>query len=171
MIDLLLLLVGIALIIIGIAGCILPIIPGPPISFAGVLVLHFTRYAHFGNNTLIILGAAAVIVTILDYMVPAWGTKKFGGSRAGMLGSIIGLLVGLFFVPPLGPFGIISILAGPFFGAYVGETIHGKNSNEALRAAFGSFIGFITGTIMKLVTSIVISFFFFRAIIQYFFYA
>lgn len=162
MIDTVLLIVSIVLLIIGLAGCILPIIPGPLISFAAVVVLHFTKYADFSNNTLLILGVATVIVTILDYIVPAWGTKKFGGSRAGMIGSIIGLIIGLFFVPPLGPFGIISILAGPFLGAYIGETIQGKNSDDALRAAFGSFIGFITGTLMKLFTSLVITFFFFK---------
>ena len=79
-----------------------------------------------------------------------------------MIGSIIGLTIGLFFVPPLGPFGIISILAGPFLGAFAGETIQGKNSDDALKAAFGSFIGFVTGLLMKLFTSLVITFFFFK---------
>ena len=76
-----------------------------------------------------------------------------------MWGSIIGLIIGLFFVPAIGPFGIITILAGPFFGAFVGELIGGSEKNSALRAAFGSFIGFLTGTLIKFVTSIVITIF------------
>jgi len=103
------------------------------------------------------LGLFALIVQILDYIVPAWGTKKFGGSKYGTWGSIIGLIAGLFFLPALGPFGIITILGGPFLGALIGEKIAGRDSNTATRAAFGSFIGFLAGTFMKLVCSSVIT--------------
>ena len=159
MIDWLLLTLAIVLIVVGIIGCILPVLPGPPLSFIGMLVLHYTKFAEFDSNTLLILGLLALAVQVLDYIVPAWGTKKFGGSKYGMWGSIIGLIIGLFFVPAIGPFGIITILAGPFFGAFVGELIGGSEKNSALRAAFGSFIGFLTGTLIKFVTSIVITIF------------
>lgn len=170
MLDFFLLLLSILIVIVGLAGCILPIIPGPPISFIGILIIHFTRFADFSFNTLFFLGALAVVVQILDYIVPVWGTKKFGGSRAGVWGSLLGLIAGIILLPMmgivLGPFGIIGILGGPFFGALIGELIAGKESEKAFVAAFGSFIGFITGTLMKLAVSITITIFFFKEIWQ-----
>lgn len=156
MTDWILLVLAIVLLIVGIIGGVLPVLPGPPLSFAGMLVLHFTRFVDFSTESLWIFGFIAVAVQVLDYIVPAWGTKKFGGSKYGTWGSIIGLIIGVFFAPPLGPFGIITILAGPFFGALIGEKIGGQDSNKALKAAFGSFIGFLTGTLLKVVTSLVI---------------
>ncbi len=170
MLDFVLLILSILLIIVGLAGCILPVIPGPPISFTGILIIHFSGFADFGFNTLFFLGAMAVIVQILDYIVPVWGTKKFGGSKAGVWGSVLGLIAGIILLPVLGivlgPFGIIGILGGPFFGALIGELIAGKESDKAFKAAFGSFIGFITGTLMKLAVSVTITIFFFKEIWQ-----
>ena len=97
--------------------------------------------------------------------VPVWGAKKFGGSRAGVWGSVIGLIIGIFFIP-LGPFGIIGILGGPFCGALIGEILAGKKSDKAFRAAFGTFIGFIAGTLMKLVTAFIITGFFVKEVWQ-----
>lgn len=156
MIDWLLLTLAIVLLIVGVIGGILPVLPGPPLSFIGMLVLHYSRFADFQKETLFIFGFVAITVQILDYIVPAWGTKKFGGTKYGAWGSIIGLIIGLFFVPAFGPFGIITILAGPFFGALIGEKIGGQDSDKAMRAAFGSFIGFLTGTLMKVITAVVI---------------
>lgn len=157
MIDLLLLILALIILIVGIIGCVLPVVPGPPLSFVGMLLVHYTRYAFFDTSTLILFGLVAIFVQILDYVVPVWGTKKFGGSKYGSWGSIIGLIVGLFFVPAIGPFGIITILAGPFFGALIGEKMGGADSTKALKAAFGSFIGFLTGTFLKMVTSLTIT--------------
>ena len=168
MLDYILLLLSILIIVVGLAGCILPVIPGPPISYVGILIAHFTKFADFSINTLLFLGALAVIVQILDYIVPVWGTKKFGGSKAGVWGSLIGLIAGIMLLPMmgivLGPFGILGILGGPFFGALVGELIAGKESEKAFIAAFGSFIGFLAGTLMKLAVSITITVFFFKEI-------
>ncbi len=150
--------------LLGLIGCLLPILPGPPLSFVGVLILHFTKFADFSPRLLLLLGLFALIVQILDYIVPAWGTKKFGGSKYGTWGSIIGLIAGLFFLIPIGPFGIITILGGPFLGAFIGEKLAGRDSNAALRAAFGSFIGFLTGTFMKLVCSSVITVYYVMAL-------
>jgi uncharacterized protein YqgC (DUF456 family) len=170
MLDFILLLLSILIIIVGLAGCILPLIPGPPVSFVGILIIHFTKFADFSFNTLFFLGALAIIVQILDYVVPVWGTKKFGGSKAGVWGSILGLIAGIILLPMmgivLGPFGIIGILGGPFLGALIGETIAGNESEKAFIAAIGSFIGFITGTLMKLAVSITITIFFFKEIWQ-----
>jgi hypothetical protein len=98
-------------------------------------------------------------VYILDYIIPALGTKKFGGSKYGIIGTTVGLLIGLIF---LGPFGII---IGPFIGAFTGELIHdNENSNRALKAAFGSFIGFLFSTGLKFIVSSIYAGLFFSKI-------
>ena len=148
--EYLLLTLSIVLIIIGIIGCLVPVLPGPPLSFGGILILHFTPFAEYSRNLLIILGVVAGIVTILDYFVPIWGTKKFGGSKYGVRGSLIGLLVGLLFLGPLG------IVLGPFLGALLGELLFDSSDfKRALKAAFGSFVGFLFSTGLKLGVSLV----------------
>jgi uncharacterized protein YqgC (DUF456 family) len=164
MLDYFLLILSILVLLAGFIGCLLPILPGPPLSFAAVIIVHFTKFADFTTNEFIFLGLLALIVQVLDFIVPAWGTKKFGGSRMGMWGAVIGLIAGLFFLPAFGPFGIFTILGGPFLGAYVGEKIEGKASDKALRAAFGSFIGFLAGTMMKLAAATIIAVYFIREI-------
>jgi uncharacterized protein YqgC (DUF456 family) len=109
-------------------------------------------------------------VAVLDYVIPIWGTKKFGGTRAGVLGSTIGLLIGVILLPMLGfvlgPFGLFGILGGPFIGAWIGERSVGQDSKKAMRAAIGSFIGFLAGTFMKVAVSVVLAFYFFKALLQ-----
>ncbi|NJM16743.1 MAG: DUF456 domain-containing protein [Bacteroidales bacterium] len=142
--DTLLLIAAFILLVIGLLGCILPVIPGPPISFFGILLAHFTSKIQFSKINLIIFAALAITVTILDYVVPVWGTKKFGGSKAGQWGSTIGMIAGMLF---FGPFGLI---LGPFLGALVAELITGKTNKEALSSGFGSLVGFLLGTGLKL---------------------
>jgi uncharacterized protein YqgC (DUF456 family) len=156
--DLFLAILGTICIVVGVLGSLLPILPGPPISFAGILLLHFSKYAQFETRFLILFGALTAIVAVLDYVVPVWGTKKFGGSKYGTWGATIGVLIGLFF----GPLGIILC---PFLGAVAGELIYGKKLNDAFRAGFGSFIGFVTGTLMKLALSVILAFYFFKELI------
>lgn len=175
--DWVFLVIGIVLLLLGFAGCVLPVIPGPPISFLGFVMLLFTIFYDTGEYFVYIFtGVLATVVTILDYVVPAWGTKKFGGSKKGVWGSIIGLIVGIFVLTPLlssllaflGPFAIlgpiIGLTVGPFVGAYIGEKMEGKDEKVALRAAFGSFLGFVAGTVMKLITSAIITGFFIHEI-------
>jgi len=145
--------------ITGILGCILPFIPGPPMSYIGILLLHFTTGVQFSNRFLLIWAIVTVVVVALDYIIPIWGTKKFGGSKQGVWGSVIGLIAGMFFFPPFG------IIIGPFVGAVVGELIAGKNSNAALKSGFGSFIGFLTGTILKLIVSGMMTWYFFKELL------
>ena len=151
--EILFLIIGILLLIIGLAGCILPVLPGPIISFLALLVMQFGMNAPFTESFLIQWGLLTLAVMLLDYIIPAWGTKKFGGSKAGVWGSIIGLTIGLF----AGPFGIIT---GPFLGALTGELITGKPLDRALKAAFGSFVGFLGGTLLKLTIAIVLAYYF-----------
>ena len=149
---------GSILIISGLLGCFLPILPGPPLSYFALILLQFTSKKPFTTNELAVLAMATIIVTALDYFVPIWGTKKFGGSKYGVWGSTIGLIAGMFLFPPFG------IIIGPFIGALIGELVAGKNSQFAFKSAFGSFIGFITGTFLKLITSFVITWYFFKAL-------
>ncbi len=166
--DILWITIGIILLIVGIIGCILPIIPGQAISYFSLLMLQLTKKAPFNENFLVIMALIMVGVTVLDYVVPIYGTKKFGGTRKGLWGSAIGLIFGIIILPfmgiVIGPFGILGIILGPFAGAYIGESMAGRDSKTALRAAFGSFIGFLAGTMMKLAYSIIVAYYFFSNI-------
>ena len=157
--DIALAVLGTVLVLLGFIGSILPVIPGPPISWVGLLLLKWTDYiTDHGDaygNALWILLFFVILVTILDYVVPIMGTKKFGGSKRGVWGATIGVVVGLFFGPP-------GIIIGPFLGAYIGEITTGKKERDALRAAWGSFVGFLLGVGMKLMVCGAILFFFIR---------
>lgn len=132
------------LLLLGFFGSILPVLPGPPLSWLGLLALHFTERLEFSASFLIWSFLVMAVIAVLDYFIPIWGTKRFGGSRSGVIGSVVGLVVGLFFMP----FGIV---VGPFLGAMVGELTHQPGEmRKALRSATGSFVGFLVGTWLKL---------------------
>ena len=156
--DYILLALAIILMITGIAGCLLPVLPGPPLSYLGLVLLHLTRFADISKNLFIILGAVAVVVTVIDYIVPIWGTRQFGGSKYGMRGATVGLIIGLFLGPP-------GIIIGPFIGAVVGELIFKDDFKYAVKAGFGSLLGFLTGVGLKLAASLLITFYFVKALI------
>ena len=139
----LLILAGICM-LVGIIGCIVPGLPGVPVAYAGLWIAQATDRIDFGWKMLLVWGIVTIVVSVLDYVVPAWGTKKFGGTKYGVWGSTIGVFVGLFF-------GAIGVLAGPLIGAILGELIGGKEVREALKAGWGSFIGLLCGTILKLI--------------------
>jgi len=142
--DILWIVLGAIFMLVGLAGCVLPFLPGPPLCFIGLWIQQLKSDSPFTTKFLIFWAIVTVIVTVLDYVVPLYGTKKFGGSRYGVWGATLGLLVGFWF----GPWGII---LGPFAGAFVGELIASTNSQQALRAAFGSFVGFLFVTLLKLI--------------------
>ena len=160
--DIVILILGFVFLCAGLIGCILPAVPGPPLSYLALLSLHFTRFADFSAKFLCIAAIVAVIVTIADYIVPAMGTKKMGGSRAGVMGSIAGVLLGLFFLP-------WGIIAGPFAGAVAGELLAGRDKNEAMRSGLGSFLGFMFGVVMKLTVCIVFAYYFIKELIIWIF--
>jgi len=151
--DYILLILSIILMILGIIGCLVPVLPGPPLSYLGLILLHFTKFADFSSAFLIVMAAIAVVVTILDYIVPVWGTKKFGGSKYGTRGAAVGLVIGLFLGPP-------GIIIGPFIGAVVGELIFKDDMKYAIKAGFGSLLGFLTGIGLKLAASFIMTFYF-----------
>ena len=148
--DIVLVVIGLLLMILGIIGSILPVIPGTPISWLGLIVLFLAPSLTFEWPLIIITGSVAIGIYILDYIIPAIGTKKFGGSKAGAWGAIIGLFIGILAPIPLG------IIIGPFLGAFIGELAFNKTKGpQALKAAFGSFIGFITSTFLKFMATVV----------------
>lgn len=141
--DILLLILSFLLVCLGLLGSILPMLPGPPLSWLGLLILHLTSIIPINWWFLGITLSVAVVIFVLDYIIPAIGTKKFGGSRAGMIGTSIGLVFGIFIPLPF------SIIICPFIGALVGEFINQTDSKIAFKAAFGSFLGFLASTFMK----------------------
>lgn len=157
--DIFLLILGGILLLVGLAGSVLPL-PGPPLGFLGIISIHYSKFADFGEDMLWYLGLATVLITFLDYYIPIWGTKKFGGTKAGVWGSTIGLIVGLF----LGPMGIF---IGAFLGALVGEALFGDKEN-ALKAALGSFAGFAAGIALKLTLCFLMIFYAVKEVVAYF---
>ena len=156
--DILLIVLGLCFLIGGWVGCIVPAMPGPPLAYIALLLLQATGFADFSVTFLLITALVTVIVTVVDYILPVWGTKKWGGSRAGTIGAIVGLLLGLFFAP-------VGIILGPFAGAFAGELIAGRDSNSAFRSGFGSFVGFFFGTVMKLTVCMILTYYYFKQLI------
>ncbi|WP_417237838.1 DUF456 domain-containing protein [Bizionia sp.] len=149
--DILLVVLGFIFMLVGIAGSFLPILPGPPLSWIGLLFLYLTKAIPNDWWFLGVTLAVALIVFALDYIIPAMGTKRFGGSKKGVIGTTLGLVVAIVF-PVFGPFGII---IWPFLGAFIGEMINKADSKIAVKAAFGSFLGFLAGTFIKFIVAIV----------------
>lgn len=149
--DLILLFLAALCMCVGVLGSFVPALPGPPLSWLGLLLLQSTSIIPINLWFLGTTAGIALVVTALDYYLPALGTKKYGGSKKGIWGAILGLLFALFF-PVLGLFGFI---IWPFVGAYVGEILENKDRHKALKAAWGSFLGFLAGTLLKLVLSLV----------------
>ena len=144
--DGLLLVLGFACVIIGIFGSFLPILPGPGLSWLGILLLYLTKAVAMNYWMLGITGAFTIVILILDYAIPAKGTKRFGGSKYGIWGTNIGLVVGI--LAPI-PFGFI---IGPFVGALAGELIYDSgNHGRAFKAATGSLVGLLASAFMKFV--------------------
>ena len=147
--DILLLILGFSCMITGIFGSFLPVLPGPSISWIGLLFLYFTKAVPANYWILGIALLITVIISVLDYVIPSQGTKKFGGSLYGIWGTNIGLVIGI--IAPI-PFGF---LIGPFVGALMGELIFdSKNHRRALKAAAGSFIGLLASSFMKFVVCV-----------------
>lgn len=140
--DILLIIFGIICLLAGLAGCILPALPGPPLAYIGMLLLHFTDRVQFTTTELLVWLVLVIIIQVLDYFVPLLGAKYSGSTRWGTRGCLAGTLVGLFFMP-------WGIILGPFLGAFVGELLGGRETKEALRSGLGSLTGFLLGTALK----------------------
>lgn len=156
--NVVLIVIAILMVLVGLVGSVAPGIAGPPFSFLGILLLSFVDGITYSTGFLLLMGVVAAVVYALDYVVPAWGTKKLGGSQAGVRGSTIGLILGLL-VTFMFPLGFFAVLVGPFVGAYIGEKQAGTSDSQALKAAFGSFLGFLVGTGLKVIYACVCIFF------------
>ena len=155
--DVVFAIVAIVLAILGVIGCVIPIVPGVIISYAGYLCLYFCDGSEIGLTSVIIYGILAVVVTIVDFILPSFFSKKFGGSKAGRRGATLGMIAGMLF----SSFGIIAALIGlilfPCAGAIIGEIIHDKSDKKrAFKVGLGTFISFFVGTAIKLTYSIII---------------
>ena len=144
----LLIILGLLFALVGLIGCIIPVIPGPPLSFLSLIILSYAKnWGPFSQTFLIIMAGLTILVTILDYIIPAGGAKKYGASKSGVWSSIVGMFIGIFFFPPWG------ILFGGILGALAGELLAGKEGKKALRASWGIFVGYMLSTGLKLVFS------------------
>lgn len=135
---------------LGIVGCVAPALPGPPLTYAAVLVYHFGKGDVFSMPFLIISLLVVMMAVAVDYFLPVYATKKFGGSRHGVWGGMIGLAAGLFFAP-------WGIIIGPLLGAIIGDLVAGRQFESALKSGAGSFVGFIAATAVKLSVSITLT--------------
>ncbi len=160
--DIFLLIVGFLLAITGIIGSILPVLPGPILGWFGLVLLYLTKIVPINYTLLGITLVVSIIVLALDYIIPSVGTKKFGGTKFGVIGTTIGLILGMFFFPPIG------LIIGPFVGAFIGEMIYdSKDPKKALKASYGSFIGFLTGTLLKVVVAVIFTGLYFSIFWEY----
>jgi uncharacterized protein YqgC (DUF456 family) len=155
--DWLWIILGILLVITGVIGSILPLIPGPPIAYLGLLMQQLREPDPFTAKFMWIWAGIVVVSLVLDYLVPAWGTKKFGGTKYGVWGSTLGFILAFW----MGPWGVV---IGPFIGAFLGEMIAGQDSKKSLRAAWGSFVGFLLGSLLKIIICFVILYYLIKSI-------
>jgi len=146
-VDIFLLILGLILCLLGIVGSFSPIIPGPITSWFGLLIIHFSKLIPFDNQFLFITFLIAALIFALDLIIPILGLKKLGGSKKGLIGSTIGLLLGLFLAGPVG------LLIGSFFGAISGEYVNNNSIKKSIKPAMGTFIGMAVGTTIKFLTS------------------
>ncbi|AIQ20318.1 MULTISPECIES: DUF456 domain-containing protein [Paenibacillus] len=138
----------IALIAVGLAGAVYPILPGALAIYLAFFVYGwFFSFEPFGVWFWLFQTLIVIILFVADYVVGAWGVKKFGGSRASVIGSTIGLILG----PILTPIGLI---LGPFIGAFVGELMAGSNPGKAVKVSFGALLGLFSSTVVKIILQI-----------------
>jgi hypothetical protein len=154
-----LIVLGAILQLAGLVGCVLPVLAGPPLNFVGLLLLSWAReWKAFSPAFLIVMGALTAGSAVLDYYLPLAGAKKYGASKRGFWGALLGMMAGIFLLPPFG------LIIGAFVGAVIGELTAGKKESEALRAGWGSFLGVFFSTIFRLVLSGIMTFSYFLKI-------
>lgn len=139
---------GLALNGLGIIGAILPVLPGPLLSWLSLLLFFLLPEHEVGPWTLGITFVLMLVVSAIDFVIPMLGAKRFGASREGVVGGALGIIIGMFFFPPVG------IILGPLIGTIVGDMIAGGTFASAFNSGMGSLIGFLVGTALKLVYSI-----------------
>ncbi|MET0655308.1 MAG: DUF456 domain-containing protein [Pseudoxanthomonas sp.] len=135
---------AVILVLVGIAGVILPALPGLPLVFAGMLLAAWAGdFQQIGWVTLVILGLLTLLSVAVDFFATMVGAKRVGASRKALLGAVLGTFAGLFFGP-------IGLFAGPFVGALLGELWHGREIGQAAKVGLGTWLGILLGTVLKL---------------------
>ena len=153
--------IGLIVALVGIVGCLIPAVPGPLIGFVSLLVISFAKdWAPFSEQFLIIMGVLTLLVSFADNVLPVGGARKYGASKLGVLGAALGMVAGIFFVPPFGVF------IGAFFGAVLGELLSHKEGKEAFRAGWGVFVGIMVATGMKVAFTCAILVFYISAMFK-----
>ncbi len=160
--DILLVILGAICVIIGLLGSVIPILPGSPISYVGLLLLLLVDGCTYTPTFMLIMLAVVVIKQVLDYYIPIWGIKKYGGSKYGQWGGVLGLLLGLFFMP-------WGLILGPFVGAVVAEMLAGKTHEESIKAGFGSFVGTLLTVVLSMVLTSIMAYSFFAEVCRIYF--
>lgn len=159
--DIVIVVIGIILSIIWIIGSVAPGLPGPQLWYLAIILAQFGLNFPFSRWFIILWGIINIGVLVIDYLLPIWGTKKFWGTKWGNTGCILGMIIGIFFGP-------LGILLWPFLGAFIGEYLHQQETKKSLKAAFGAFVGFAGGIMIKLILSIVMFGYFLAVSIQHF---
>ena len=142
--DILLMVFAFLLLVASIVGCALPVLPGPPLAYAGILLLHLTDKVQFTTHQLIIWLVVVIVLQVVDYITPLLGSKYSGGTSFGNRGCIAGTILGMFFMP-------WGLIVGPFVGAIAGEMMGGQDLPHAIRSGIGTLLGFLFGTLLKVV--------------------
>lgn len=141
--EIILIVLSFLLVLGGLAGCVLPVLPGPPLAYIGMLLVHITDKAEFSWAQLVSWLVLVIVLQVLDYITPLLGSKYSGGSEHGNRGCVAGTILGLFFMP-------WGIVLGPFLGAVLGEMLGGRDLEHALKAGFGTFLGVVFGVLLKM---------------------
>ena len=159
MLETIAIIIGSIFVLLGIAGCVLPVLPGPVLSFLGLLLLALLKQFSppLTPTLMIVMAILTVVVTIGDYIIPLWGAKRYGATKWGIWGSVAGMAIGIFF----SPFGM---LLGAFIGAVAMEWLVQKEGEKALKAGWGVFVGSLAGTALKLGVSAMIATYFIRGL-------
>lgn len=163
MISILLIIFGLLISIVGLIGCIIPALPGPPLSFLSLVILEFAIEDAFPLDFFYLWGGITIAVVLLDYILPIVGAKVYKASNYGIWGSIIGMIVGIIFFPPFG------MILGLFAGAVLGEVIAGKKELEALKVGGATFFASMLMIFIKLAVSGVMLYYFVKRSLEYFF--
>lgn len=158
--DSVLIALGLIVAVAGFVGCILPVLPGPPLSYASLLILSWAKdWKPFSFNFLVVMGLLTVGVGLFDYIIPASGARRYGGSKFGFWGSMIGMLLGMIF------FSFVGLIAGGWIGAIAGELYAGKTGHDAIRAGWGVLIGHIAAVFIKMLFSGILLFYYIRGML------
>ena len=157
MLEIILISIGLIIAIVGLIGCIIPAIPGPPLNFVSLLLLEAAL------NFYITLGIITIATIVLDYIFPVYSAKKFKASNLGIWGSVIGMIIGIIFFPPFG------MIAGLFLGAVLGELVAGKKGAEAMRVGIVTFFSSLLMIVFKFAASAMMTYYFIKGALSYLF--